>query len=172
MASSRTLLLLRHAKSSWADPGMDDFDRPLNGRGRRAVRAIARMLAEADARPALVLCSPARRTRETLEGVRPGLAGEPEVRFDRALYLADADRLGDIVRGLPDVAQAMLVGHNPGLHDLARALAGAGDPALRRRLGDAFPTGALATIAFAGDWRDARDGTGRLVAYVAPRELK
>lgn len=172
MAATRTLLLLRHAKSSWGDPGLDDFDRPLNGRGRRAVGDIARVLADGKAAPALVLCSPARRTRETLDGVRPGLGGEPEVRFDRALYLAEADTLAEMVRTLPDVPSAMFIGHNPGLHELAARLAGSGDAALRRRIAEHFPTGALATIAFTGEWRDARAGTGRLVAYTAPRDLE
>ena len=171
MAATRTLFLLRHAKSSWADPGMDDHDRPLNGRGRRAAQDIAGILADMAPPPAIVLCSTARRTRETLDGIRPGLAGDPEVRFERRLYLADADVLAAAVRDLPDVPAALLIGHNPGLHELACHLAGTGDPALRTRLAQHFPTGALAMIAFPGAWAAAVAGTGRLVSYLVPRDL-
>ncbi|BBK36626.1 phosphohistidine phosphatase [Allostella sp. ATCC 35155] len=171
-APTRTLLLLRHAKSSWADPGIDDFDRPLNPRGRRAVGDVARVLAGMPTQPALVLCSPARRTRETLEGIRSGLAGQPETQFDRSLYLADPDHLARIVQGLPDIPCAMLIGHNPGLHELAVMLAGDGDGGLRRRLAEQFPTGALAILTFQGEWRAAEPGSGHLAAFVVPRDLE
>lgn len=171
-ATTRTLLLLRHAKSSWADPGMDDFDRPLNPRGKRAVADIAHLLTGMPAQPDLVLCSSARRTRETLDGVRSGLAGDPETRFDRSLYLADADHLARVVQALPDIGCAMLIGHNPGLHELAVMLAGDGDHALRRRLAEHFPTGALAIVTFRGAWRTARPGSGHLAAFKVPRDLE
>ncbi|BBK41739.1 phosphohistidine phosphatase [Allostella vacuolata] len=171
MAETRTLLLLRHAKSSWADPAADDFDRPLNARGRGALRAIAGELARAPP-PALVLCSAARRTRETLDGVAAALAGQPEIRIEPALYLADAATLERTVRDLPDAARCvLLVGHNPGLHELAEGLCGRGDSRLRRRLADKFPTGALAVIAFDGGWEQAVAGAGRLVEFVTPRDL-
>lgn len=169
-APTRTLLLLRHAKSSWTDPGIDDFDRPLSPRGQRAAGDIARVLAGMATQPTLVICSAARRTRETLEGIRRGLTGRPETRFERSLYLADPDHLARVVRGLPDIGCAMLIGHNPGLHELAVMLAG--DGGLRRRLAEHFPTGALAALTFRGEWRAAGPGSGHLAAFVVPRDLE
>ena len=151
---------------------LDDFDRPLNARGKRAVGDIASVLSGLPAQPELVLCSPARRARETLDGIRPGLTGKPETRFDRSLYLAAPDHLAGVVLALPDIACAMLIGHNPGLHELAVMLAGDGDRALRRRLAEHFPTGALAVLTFRGEWRNARPGSGHLAAFMVPRDLE
>lgn len=172
MASIRTLLLLRHAKSSWDDPAVDDFDRPLNARGRRAAQAIARELAQAAVEPEVILCSSARRTRETLDAVLPGLRRDHAVHVERRLYLADAGVLQVAVRELPAKADcALVIGHNPGLHDFADALCGAGDAAMRQRLSEKFPTGALATIEIAGPWARVAAGAGRLVGFVVPRDL-
>ncbi|MCC7274992.1 MAG: histidine phosphatase family protein [Alphaproteobacteria bacterium] len=168
---TRTLVLLRHAKSSWNDGAADDFDRPLAPRGREAARRLAADLC-ALVRPDLILCSTARRTRETLEPILAACSHDVQVRFERSLYLADAGSLLGVVRGLPATAgTALLVGHNPGMHELAAMLAGAGDPELRRRLEGKFPTGAMAIIEIAGPWSKAVAGAGRLVAYRTPREL-
>jgi phosphohistidine phosphatase SixA len=111
---SKRLYLLRHAKSSWKQPELADHDRPLASRGRRAAKAIARHLRERQIAPELVLCSTARRARETLERIEPALA-TAAVRREPQLYRASADVLFERLRTVPDdVASVMLIGHNPG----------------------------------------------------------
>jgi phosphohistidine phosphatase len=167
----RRLHLLRHAKSSWDDATLDDRDRPLAPRGRRAATRIARWARKHDVRPQLVVSSDALRARETLERVLAGL-GEPDVRIENALYGARAETLLERVRALPDeVEEAMLVGHNPGLADLLLLLAGPGK--LRERAEAKVPTGALATLeADVARWAELEPGGARLVAFVVPRELR
>ena len=166
----RRLHLLRHAKSSWDDPTLDDHERPLAPRGRKAAALIAGWARENDVRPELVVCSSAVRARETLERVISELGG-PEVRIDEALYGAGAEELLEHVRALPDeVEEAMLVGHNPGFGNLVLLLAEPGD--LRERAEEKVPTGALATLeADIARWSDLEPGGARLVAFVLPREL-
>jgi len=116
-----------------------------------------------------VLCSPAIRARQTLARVRRAL-GDPKVSFDEALYAADADELLERLRAVPaGVETVLVVGHNPGLQDLALELAstGAGLGRLREKL----PTGGLATLAFEGTWQDLAPGKARLVGFIAPRDL-
>ena len=167
----RRVYLLRHAKSSWKDSSLADRDRPLAGRGRRAAAAIADHLKAEGIRPDLVLCSPARRTRETLERVETALGDRVEVRFEEALYGASEIELLARLRALPpEVSSVMLIGHNPGLEDLALALASTGDGLARLR--EKYPTGAFATIDLPADEWDAIEAdTGELVAYVRPRDL-
>jgi phosphohistidine phosphatase len=166
----RRLHLLRHAKSSWDDPTLDDHERPLAPRGRKAAKRIASWMREHDIRPQLVVSSSAIRAQETLAGVRRGL-GEPGVSIEDALYAASAQALLRRVRALPDeVHEAMLVGHNPGLADLLLLLAAPGE--LRERAEAKVPTGALATLeADIAGWSDLAPGGARLVALVLPREL-
>lgn len=163
-AHERRLLLLRHAKSSWDDPALADFDRPLAPRGRGAAKLIGAYLRDERIRVQLVLCSSARRALQTLELVAPS----GEARIERELYGASASQLLERLRRVPDDAEAvMLIGHNPAIQDLAIGLtAGAGDV-----LRDKFPTGALATVSFAGPWRALALGHGELVGFVRPREL-
>jgi phosphohistidine phosphatase len=116
---SKRLYLLRHAKSSWKQPELADHDRPLASRGRRAAKAIARHLRERQIAPELVLCSTARRARETLERIEPALA-TAAVRREPQLYRASADVLFERLRTVPDdVASVMLIGHNPAIEQLA-----------------------------------------------------
>jgi phosphohistidine phosphatase len=168
----KRLYLLRHLKSSWDDASLPDPERPLAPRGRKAGKKLARHLRETGVAPELVLCSPAVRTRETFVAVRSAI-GKPEVRFLPQLYGADGEELLVAVRGVaPEVASVLLVGHNPGLHDLALALTGRGDEDARQRLREKLPTGALATLSFrAGTWIELMPGSGELVDYVVPREL-
>ena len=170
---TKVLYLLRHAKSSWLEAGLADRDRPLAPRGRKAARRIAGHLAAAEVPPALVLCSSAVRTRQTLDAILPALEGEPEVRVEDALYGAPAGSLLARLRTVPaDVPSVLLIGHNPGIGDLATALAGEGDGAALRRLHEGYPTGALATLAIAeGAWAELADGGAELTDYVVPREL-
>ena len=167
----RRLHLLRHAKSSWDDLALRDYDRPLAPRGTRAATRVARWAQEHNVRPQLVVSSSAVRARETLRGVLPGL-GEPEVWIEDALYAASAETLLQNVRALPDKAEeAMLVGHNPGLGDLLLQLAEPNE--LRERAEAKVPTGALATLeADITSWWELQPGAARLVAFVVPRELK
>lgn len=158
----KRLILLRHAKSSWDDPGLADHDRPLAPRGRKAAALMASYLSEERIRPELVLCSTAVRARETLEGV--GLPDD--VLFERDLYGASADVLLARLQRLPDpVESAMLVGHNPGMHELALMLGGTGD--VERK----FPAGALATFEIGGGWGDLGPGRAELVDFVRPKQL-
>lgn len=167
--SVRRLHLLRHAKSSWDDAALADHDRPLAPRGMRAGKRLRRFLSSGGVRPALVLCSTAARARQTLELVLPEL-GLAEVVIDERLYLASADDLLARLRELPGATgEAMLVGHNPGLHELALALA---DEAGRPALAESLPTGALVTLDLpVASWADLVEGAGTLAAYVKPRDL-
>jgi phosphohistidine phosphatase len=169
--ANRFLYLLRHAKSSWDDPGLEDHERPLAPRGRRAVAVLAEHVRSAGITPDLVLCSSARRTQETLEGVDP--AGERVI--EPVLYLASPGELLARLQELPEsIGSAMLVGHNPAVQVLSLRLA---DPETSHEaeLADIqrkFPTGGLATLTFAGSWRDLAPGGARLVAYVRPKQLE
>ena len=160
----KRIWLLRHAKSSWDDAGLADHDRPLAPRGRKAAARMARWAADNDVRPDLVLCSGAVRARATLDLVLDGL-GRPTVEIDDDLYHASADDLLNRIRVLPAfVSNVLLVGHNPGLHDLACFLAPPGPETL--------PTGALAELRLAvGTWTEARQGCARLDVLVVPRSL-
>ena len=165
------MMLLRHAKSSWSDPALADVDRPLSPRGERASTRIAKYIRRKKLRPALVLCSPSRRTRQTLETIEPALGRRHAVELVPQLYAASELELLELLQALPDsVASVMIVGHNPGLQDLALALSARG--ADLRQLEAKFPTGALATLVVQSDsWSALRPGVAELVDYVVPREL-
>ncbi|HXM54320.1 MAG TPA: histidine phosphatase family protein [Candidatus Dormibacteraeota bacterium] len=167
----RHLILLRHAKSSWADAGQPDRERPLAPRGRRAARRLAAYLERQGVRPDVVLCSPAVRTRQTLDLVRSGLGERVEVLLEDELYGASAGQLLARLRCLPEtVTTAMVVGHNPGIQELTVLLAH--QSALRERAGDHFPTAALATLDIRrGSWPALDAGRAELVAFLAPRDL-
>jgi phosphohistidine phosphatase len=168
----RRLWLLRHAKSSWDDPDLPDRLRPLAPRGVRAVEAMARHVRAAAVAPDLVLCSPARRALQTWEGVAPGVPQDTEVEIDEAIYHADGDELVARLRRVPsEIGSVLLVGHNPGLQELAIDLVGSGDSGLRERILSKFPTGALATLEVSHDWHDLTRGAATLLAFVVPREL-
>jgi len=163
------LLLLRHAKSSWDDRGLADHERPLAPRGHRAAERMAEHLRSSAPHPDLVLCSSALRTRETLERMSAAF-GDAEVVVDDELYAAGDDALLERLRRVADRFETVaMIGHNPGIHDLAVALAGSGDE--RDRMGAKFPTGALAVLEFDGPWRDLAPGDARLAAFAAPKDL-
>jgi phosphohistidine phosphatase len=163
--------LLRHAKSSWDEPELDDRDRPLSRRGERGADRVGTYLASERFHPALVLCSPAARTRQTLARVLSPLGVDPEILFEPSLYASTASDLLDRLRAVPDaVSPLLLVGHNPAIQEVALALAGRGDAI--DEVARKFPTGAVAEIAFGADsWRDIGEGSGELVRFVRPREL-
>lgn len=171
-----TLTLLRHAKSSWDNPGHDDFSRPLNARGLQAAPEAGRALRELGIVPELVFCSPAQRTRETFRLALPEmhLAAVPKIVFDDTLYLAPPGQMLDQLRKVDtNHASVLLIGHNPGMHNLAEALAGPGAPstqALNERLAEKFPTAAFAIFTFnKKSWRDIGPRTGRLTAFWTPK---
>jgi phosphohistidine phosphatase len=166
----RNLFLLRHAKSSWDDPGLADHDRPLAPRGKRATKVIAEHIGDQGIAPHLVLCSSSARTRETLERIAPALGDDVRVEFERELYAASANALLERLRTVEDeVDSVMLIGHNPGIEQLAFSLAGDGEKLaeMRRK----FPTAALATLEFEGRWSDLEPGRAALVDFVKPKEL-
>jgi phosphohistidine phosphatase len=169
----KRLTLLRHAKSSWDTPGLQDFDRPLNTRGREAARLVGRELNRRKMRFDLVLASPARRVRETLEELADGFGSAFDIRFESRIYLADPDTLLDLVRGLSeDIESPLLVGHNPGLHELALQLLADDAQDFRKRIAEKYPTGALAEIELpAKDWSAAGEQPGTISALVLPRDL-
>jgi phosphohistidine phosphatase len=169
----KTLYLLRHFKSSWKDKDLEDFDRPLGKRGRRAGELMAAYVARNGIGPAQILCSPSRRTRETLDRMLESFGGAVPTRFEKGIYLADAPALLRRLRRLGDTASVMIIGHNPGLETLARALVGSGERDARIRLASKFPTGALAVLsANIENWRELEAGCARLDAFVRPRDLE
>lgn len=165
------LLLLRHAKSSWDHPGLDDFSRPLAPRGIKAAPRMGAFIAANFEAPNLVLCSAAVRTRATLDLVLPHLVPAPDLVFEDELYLASASellmRLRRVPRRWPSV---LMVGHNPGFHEFAQALSGAA--ADRAQLVAKFPTAGLAVLTFDGDaWSKIGPGKGTLTRFVTPAML-
>jgi phosphohistidine phosphatase len=166
-----TLYLLRHAKSNWSNPSLPDQARPLAKRGRRDAERIAKHLVRIGIEPQLVLCSSAERTRETFELVQPALGTTSRVSLEAELYAASSAELLERIRGVSEqVASVMLIGHNPGLQELALALASAG--AELERLKTKFPTAALATLTIPETrWRQLSRGDALLAAYVVPKQL-
>jgi phosphohistidine phosphatase len=166
-----TLHLLRHAKSSWADEKLDDHDRPLSKRGRRDAEVMAGHIAQRGGPPELVLSSTAARTRDTVTPLLQRLKPR-RILLDRGLYLAPGSALLGYLRNTDeDVGTALLVGHNPGLHELALLLADPESPVELPPISGKFPTGALASFRFAAPWRRLKPRSATLIAYVTPREL-
>lgn len=169
----RQLLLLRHAKSAWDDPALSDHSRPLNQRGRAAAAAMRAALLGLALSPDVVLVSSARRTLQTLEALEPWEETPPIIEPMDALYLATAPQILKVLNGVAETARSvMVIGHNPGLHELAVQLAGtARDPADARRLAEGFPTGAMAEFVIPGAWRALAPGAAQLHRFVCPRDL-
>jgi phosphohistidine phosphatase len=168
----RQLLLLRHAKSSWDDPSLTDHGRPLDPRGRADAGAMRQAMLGLALSPDVVLVSSARRTLQTLEALEPW-QDTPLIEPMDALYLATAPQLFKLLNDIAETARSvMLIGHNPGLHELAVQLTGsARDPADARRLAEGYPTGALAEYSVPGSWRTLGPGGARLHRFLCPRDL-
>jgi phosphohistidine phosphatase len=168
------LMLLRHAKSDKAEPGLGDRQRGLNPRGRKDAPKIGAYMTHHGLLPDLVLLSPARRARETWEGVVKAFSRVPTVDHDERIYESGADAILRVIKETDASVQTLLVvGHNPGLHDTARLLIAAGDVEARERLNEGLPTAGLAVIDFAGnDWRKLHAHGGRLERFVTPRSLE
>ncbi len=168
----KELLLLRHAKAL-ARADLDDHDRPLTPSGLADARLVGAELARRGFEPSRILCSSAQRAVETLNGLRERLGGRPQLRVERELYLASAPQLLLRLARLPERDGVVLVlGHNPGIEDLARALAGGGDRAALKRMAAQFPPAACAALEFDLDgWGDLALGGGRLAAFTTPRDV-
>ena len=169
----KTLTLLRHAKSSWDDQAVGDFDRPLNKRGHRAAHIIGRELKARGLAFDQVIASPAARVVETLDDVEEGYGSPIRPVFDRRLYLATAATLLAIVHEADDAAdRLLLVGHNPGFEALALLLTHDDGNGLRTELAAKYPTATVAEIALPIDhWQDAAAGSGELACFIRPRDL-
>jgi phosphohistidine phosphatase len=174
----RRLMLLRHAKTENDAPSGRDQDRRLDNRGRSDAAEIGSWIGRHPPFPDSVLVSHAVRAHQTWEiawEAMKELAPEPQVELLPELYGADPAQLLEIIRAAsePDPQRLMLVGHNPGMHELALALAGSGEAAGRKALTDNLPTSGLAVFDFEiGDWADVAFRRGRLALFVTPKLLK
>ncbi|SEF70071.1 phosphohistidine phosphatase [Actinacidiphila yanglinensis] len=168
--SPRTIVLLRHAKADW--PSVPDHERPLAERGRLDAPAAGRRFTDDGITPDLAVCSTAVRTRDTWKLVAHEMTHRPRTVYEERLYDA---RLGDLIALVgetpEDVDSLLLIGHNPGMHALAEALAGSaeGDAGARMKSGG-FPTAAFAVVTFTGPWKSVEHGVGRLTGFWTPHE--
>ena len=162
--AGKTLIVLRHAKSSWDDPGQADHDRPLNDRGKRSSRALGDWLASRGYEPEEVLCSTSQRTRETWERVAVApLEVRPHVRFEPALYQASPEKMLEVLR-TAKAPTVMMLGHNPGIAEFAMTLPARPplDPDFRR-----YPTAATLVVDFpVDDWAAIQPGQGSVMDFV------
>lgn len=160
------LQLLRHAKSDWGDDSQPDFERALAPRGEKDAPRIGKALCKKEPQPDYILCSTARRARQTVEMVAKAAHLKVTPEFTQDLYAASADEVLHLVRGLPAASKcALLVGHNPGFSEAVGRLIGSEI--------EEMPTAALACIALEGkDWSDIREGAGRLEWLLTPKSLK
>ncbi|MEU9146074.1 histidine phosphatase family protein [Streptomyces sp. NPDC048349] len=168
-AAECRLLVVRHAKA--VPKGLiEDVERPLSDRGRADAPRTGAWLAEAGYRPDLTLCSPARRTRQTWQLLAPALPEPPAAVYDDRLYNAEPNVLATVVtEGAAGLGCVVLVGHNPGLHELASALCGSGPRKLLEKLRDGFPTAGVAVVDLPGGWETLTPGAGHLTAFWSPR---
>jgi phosphohistidine phosphatase len=177
-SSGRRLILLRHAKSAW--PDVPDHERPLAPRGQRDAPAAGRWLRKSGCVPDRVLCSTARRARETWALAEDKLHAHPQVVFEQRVYGASAAELVDLARGTPvQVRTLLIVGHDPAMQGLALELADAEPGADRDEAADAlsrvrakFPTAAIAVLAFNGPWPDLAAGHARLAGFAVPGDFR
>ena len=161
---TKILTLMRHAKSSWDNPALSDFERPLNARGKRSAKILGDWLRETHNVPDEVYCSTALRTQETLEG----LAIQAEVVVSDSLYHADAKRLKRVL-GTSHSRHLLVVGHNPGIQEFAASLVT--DPPRHPRFVD-YPTGATLVLEFdIESWSEIEQSLGKVQAFVTPRDL-
>src|SRR5215469_5056059 len=167
----KTLYLFRNPKPSGKDLALDNLDRPLNKRGRETAKTMAAYLRRAKITPDLVVCSTAVRAKQTLEPIAKAIK-PPRVAFESRIYGVAQPELLEYFRGLPEtVGCALMIGHKPGLHDLALALA---DTKSRKRLPPAegkFPTGAMVAFRFDGAWKELRSNAATVLSFTSPKEI-
>jgi phosphohistidine phosphatase len=172
-AVAMRLMLLRHAKSEKAEPGMRDHERVLNARGRADAPRIGAYIERHALVPDRAIVSTAQRTRETWEQLKTAWPAAPPVAYEARLYESGTEAILTVIRETAcEVRTLLVIGHNPGLHDLARLLIASGDVETREKLNEGLPTTGLAVIDFAGkDWRKLHARGGRLERFVTPRLL-
>lgn len=160
----RTLFLMRHAKSSWDDTSLADFDRPLNARGLRDAPRMGKLMRQKGFAPHVIVCSPAARAKQTAVAVKEAGGLSAEILFHDRIYEASPNALRQVVSEVGgENASAMLVGHNPGMEDFIRFLTGLVEP---------MPTAALAVIELdIGNWSEISGDIGRVVNVFRPKEL-
>lgn len=168
----RRLMLLRHAKAD-RPAGVRDEERALSPRGRDSSAEVGAYMARHGLRPDLAVVSPSTRTRETWTLLAPAFGKSPPARFEERLYEADAEDIIDVARETPGKVHTLLVvGHNPGFHEVANTLIASGDVEARERLNERFPTAALVVIDLPfDDWTRIHRASGRLDRFIAPRDL-
>jgi phosphohistidine phosphatase len=168
----RRLMLLRHAKTERAEPSQRDRDRKLVKRGRSDAETIAGYMAHHDLIPDLALVSPARRTQETWELIANGFRKTPRYIDEERIYNASTDALMTLIGKARGAHSLLVIGHNPGLHNVSLLLVASGDIAMRERLVERLPTSGLVIIDFAFDaWTKLHPQSGRLEHFVTPRLL-
>jgi phosphohistidine phosphatase len=163
------LYLLRHAKSSWREPGLDDHDRPLNKRGRHSAKIMAKYLRRSEIKPDLVICSTATRAKQTLDPIIKAV-NPPKVILKRKIYGGTQQELWKQLWNIPKRAKSvLLIGHSPALHDLALELAQTDKPLPFKS--EKFPTGAMASFRFRGAWKALEPHTAELISFIAPKTI-
>lgn len=169
----KRLTILRHAKSSWNDPHLEDFNRPLNDRGWKSARRLGRELEKRGVKFDLVIASPAARVRETIDGLTEKLKLNIEIRFEPRMYAASEGMLLTIVREIRESSHApLLVGHNPGLQQLIVALTHNDHDDLRKDVERKFPTAALAALELpAHRWNEVKLASGKITDLILSKEL-
>ena len=169
----KRISVLRHAKSRYDEPELDDVDRPLSDRGWKAAARIGRELGSRGMRFDLVVASPAVRVRETVEGLERAFDLPHPIHFEERLYLAGKSTLIEIIRALPEaVCSPLLIGHNPGLEQLLLELSYDGEGGLREKIAAKYPTAAFAIVELPSEsWDRIEPGSGRIVELILPRAL-
>jgi phosphohistidine phosphatase len=174
-SATRRLVLLRHAKSAWPD-GVPDRDRPLAPRGRRDAPAAGRWLRKAGFVPDLVLCSTARRARETWRLAEEKVGAHPRTSFEQQVYAASSTQVLDLARQTPaDVGTLLIVGHDPAMQELTLELAnaepGGAEAEAIGRVQAKYPTAAIAVLVFTAGWPELGPGQARLAAFATPGDF-
>ena len=169
----KQLAIFRHAKSDWGNPGLTDFDRPLNKRGRKAAKKVGRELLGRGLTFDQIVSSPATRAQQTVERFSEGYGAVPQVRFEPTLYMCSTGTLIGIINALPDDAQrVMIVGHNPSFHDIVLRMTKSDVNGMRDKVGANYPTGAFALIDFPVErWAEVEPASGEIRQVIFPREL-
>lgn len=174
MNNQKILYILRHAKAETGNPAQDDHDRVLSPRGVEAVAIMGKYCKEHAILPEKVLCSTATRTVETLMKLEEAIKRTLPVEYSRKLYLASAGEVLNMLAQVPEtISKLMVIGHNPGLHQLALKLARTGDDAVLDALTLKLPTCALVAVEFAdASWAELRNLRGKLLDFKSPKMLE
>lgn len=167
------LYTMRHAKSSWAVPGAKDFDRELNDRGLSDLENISRELLSREYNPEVILCSPAERTRQTLDGIQSAFSDHVEIVFDKSLYASDVRSYMEILQNLGAVSSVLIIGHNPMCGSLVSGLVGDGSKSDIAKIAYRYPTATVSVLDFdITDWNQLKAGTGTLVDCLLAKEFR